>query len=355
MADVMKALVVRGRTAVVEDRAIPRASAGAVVIKTTAASMCSADVACVSGEFEAEEGIVLGHEGVGTINEIGVGVTGFEIGQRVTFASTTPCGTCVYCQRGLGGHCKGVAWAGYQLGVTRDGTLAEYFEVPDADYSVARIPDDVSDSDALAIVDTLSTGTTGAEALNFPIGSTVVVIGQGQVGLGATISARMLGAGAVIAVKSRASAESISREAGADYVLSHAEHDVEAEILHLTNNEGADCVIEASGQIDAFELAVKSTRLGGTISVLSSYHGPTGSMLPLSLADWAFGLGDKTILSTFQKCGNEKVYRLLNSMRHGRLNCDFLYTKHYSWSQIDDAFRDMVDRIPGHIKPLITF
>jgi threonine dehydrogenase-like Zn-dependent dehydrogenase len=351
----MRALIVRNRAAVIEERPVPHASYGEVVIKTTAASMCSADVACVSGEFGASEGIVLGHEGVGTIYEIGQGVNGFELGQRVTFASTTPCGVCTYCQRGLGGHCGGISWNGYAFGVTLDGTLAEYFRVPNAEYCLARIPDGVKDSDALAIVDTLSTGTTGAEAPKFPLGSTVVVIGQGHVGLGATIGARLLGAGSIIAVKGRSGHEALSRHAGADYVFSHAEHDVYAEILALTDGAGADCVIEASGNMDAFTFAIKVTRLGGSISILSSYHGAPGAALPIDLVDWAHGIGDKNIYSTFQKSGSEKVYRLLNLIHHNRFDCDFLYTRKYSWAQVNEAFDDMAAKFSGHIKPLITF
>jgi threonine dehydrogenase-like Zn-dependent dehydrogenase len=355
METTMSALVLRGNKAVTEERPIPRAAHGEVVIKTTAASICSAEVACVTREFDATDGIILGHEAVGTIHEIGDGVIGFQAGQRVTFASTTPCGVCAYCQRGLGGHCRGVEWGGYKFGVSRDGTLAEYFSVPDANYSLAVVPDEVSDAEALAIVDTLSTGTTGAEAPHFPLGSTVVVIGQGHIGLGATMGARLLGAGSIVAVKGRTGHEELSHLAGANYVFSLADHDVHAEILSLTNGEGADCIIEASGHIDAFALAIKSTRLGGSISVLSTYHGPAGTTLPIDISDFAYGVSDKTIYSMFQKCGSERVNRLLALFRHNRLDVDFLYTRHYSWSQINDAFDDMASKIAGHIKPLITF
>lgn len=112
----MEALVLRKGRATIEERPVPRAAANEVVVRTTLASLCSADATCLSGEFPTADGTVLGHEAVGMVHEVGDLVAGFAVGQRVAVASTTPCGQCANCQRGFGGHCHDQAWGGYTFG-----------------------------------------------------------------------------------------------------------------------------------------------------------------------------------------------------------------------------------------------
>ncbi|MEU2286813.1 alcohol dehydrogenase catalytic domain-containing protein [Streptomyces sp. NPDC013178] len=355
MDEQMKALVLRDGKAVVESRPVPQAGPGEVVVRTTAASLCSADVACVGGEFPTPDGTVLGHEAVGVVHEIGDGVTGFSVGQRVTTASTTPCGQCANCQRGFTGHCGGVAWGGYTFGVSRDGSLAEYFTVPHASYNLVAIPGAVSDEAALCVPDTLSSGSTGPEAARIPLGGTVVVFGQGHVGLAATMAARALGAGLVVTVKARPGGEELAKRVGADHALNLAQHDIESEIRQLTAGMGADCAIEASGVIESFPRAVAVVREGGVVAVLSSYSGPDDATLPIPLAQWGWGIADKTILSTFQRCGSERMGRLLRLVETGRLDPTVLLTRRYRFDDVERAFTDAAARTPGHIKPLITF
>jgi isopropanol dehydrogenase (NADP+) len=177
-AHAMKAFVLRGGSGRFEERPLPKADPGDVVVRTTAASLCSADAACVSGEFPAPDGTVLGHEAVGVIHhEIGSLVPGFSVGQRVAVASSTPCGQCANCQRGHSGHCGGKAWGGYTFGISRDGSLAEYFTVPFAQHNLVPIPLSVTDAAALCVTDTLASGSTGPEEARFPLGGTVVIVG----------------------------------------------------------------------------------------------------------------------------------------------------------------------------------
>jgi threonine dehydrogenase-like Zn-dependent dehydrogenase len=317
--------------------------------------MCSADVACVTGEFAAPDGIVLGHEAVGVVHEVGSLVKGFVPGQRVAVASTTPCGHCANCQRGFAGHCQNTAWGGYSYGVRTDGSLAEYFTVPAAAYNLAAIPDDVSDAAAVCVTDTIASGSTGPEAAQFPFGGVVVILGQGHIGLAATMTARVLGAGLVITVKARPGGEELAKKLGADICLNLAEHDVEHVVRKLTAGVGVDCAVEASGVQSSFPTAVAMTREGGTIAVLSSYSGPDDSALSLPLAHWGWGIGDKTILSTFQRCGGERLSRLLRLVETSRLDPSPLLTQAYPFEDVEQALADVAERRPGHVKPLITF
>jgi len=347
----MRALVADAGTARLQTRPIPTPAPDEVVVATTAASLCSADVLAAGGGA----GRVLGHEAVGVIHRLGALVEGFSVGQRVAVSSGTACGRCTNCQRGFDGHCGDTTWGAYSSGVTRDGSLAEYFTVPQPQRNLAVIPEDLDDAAALCATDTLASGTAGPETAKIPMGGTVAVFGQGHIGLGATAGARLLGAAMVIAVKAGSGGEQVAAAMGADVCLNLDEHDVIAEINERTGGFGADCAIEASGNIASFPRAVEATRTGGVIAVLSSYSGPPETVLPIPLAHWGWGIGDKTVLSTFAPTGNERLGRLLRLLAAGRIPTTPLLTHRYTFDQAERAFADVVDRTPGLIKPLITF
>lgn len=361
MRTTMKALVSRSGLIQVEERAIPIPGPEDVVVRTTAASLCSADVAASVGEFDTvssvpeagAEGIVLGHEAVGIVHAVGELVSGFRVGERVMSASTTPCGRCDDCQRGYGGHCGGTAWGGYTAGITRDGTLAEYYVVPHARDNLTRIPDGVSDAGALLVTDTLASGSSGIDAANIPLGGVVVVFGQGHIGLGAIMTAKLRGAGLVIAVRASAAGSELAVTVGADVALNLVEHDVLAEIRRRTGGAGADCCVEASGSTTAFSLAVAATRWGGEVSVIATYSDEESLTIPLQ--EWGGGIGDKKILSTFQLAGRERMTRLLRLVESGKVPIAPLFTHEYTFDEVERAFGDMRDRSVGVMKPFIRF
>ena len=348
-------MVVRGGQARIELRPVPTPGPADVIVRTTAASLCSADAACVSGELTVPDGIILGHEAVGVVHEIGPAVEGFTVGQRVAVASGTSCGQCANCQRGYGGHCGGVMWGAYSSGVTREGSMAEFFTVPHATRNLAVIPDAVDDAAAVCATDTLGSGSAGPEAARLPLGAVVAVFGQGHIGLAAVVGARLLGAARVITVKATPGGEGVSTAMGADVCLNLAEHDVVDEILQLTDGHGVDCAVEATGVVDSFPRAVEVTRLGGVIAVLSSFSGPADAVLPIPLAQWGWGVGDKTIVSTFAPTGNVRLGRLLSLIESGRIDPAPLVTHRYSFDEAPAALNDLAVRRRGLIKPLITF
>jgi threonine dehydrogenase-like Zn-dependent dehydrogenase len=352
---VMRALVKRGDAVALDERPIPRAGVHDVVVRTTAASMCSADVARVSGDFAVPEGLVLGHEAVGIVHEVGAFVEGFVRGERVAAMGATPCGRCANCQRGYGGHCGGIAWGGYSFGVSRDGSMAEYFVVPDAELNLARLPSAVTDQQAVCVVDSMASGMTGPESARIPLGGTVAVFGQGHIGLAATAGARLVGAGLVVAIRARPGDDTLSRQLGADHVLNLQSDDPLERILELTDGHGVDCAFEASGVAESFPNAVKVTRNGGVICVLSSYAASPDGTLRLALNDWGLGIGDKTIMGTFCRTGRVRLCRLLRLVANGRIDITPMLTHHYEFGDAERAFADLRERRDGIIKPLVTF
>jgi threonine dehydrogenase-like Zn-dependent dehydrogenase len=355
ITETMRALVLRDGSVRIEERPIPQPGPNDVIVRTTAASMCSADIACANGSFDAPDGIVLGHEAVGVVHAVGSEVAGFFLGQRVAAAANTPCGQCTDCQRGYGGHCGGVVWGSYTAGVSRDGSMAEYFAVPHAARNLVEIPADVDDASAVCATDTLLSGTTAPEAAQIPLGGSVCVFGQGHIGLAAIAGARVLGAGLVIAIKATAADAWRSIAMGADCVLNLQQHDVEHEIRRLTGGSGVDCAIEASGVPASFPHAVACTRTGGVVAVLSSYSGPPDASLAIPLAEWGWGIGDKTILSTMQRAGSERLGRLLRMVSAGRLDPGPLISHRYPFDEVEAAFAALAAREPGFVKPVVTF
>src|SRR4051812_19352636 len=201
----MKANVFRGKNDIrVEEVERPRAGIGDAVIRVTLTTICGTDLHILRGEYPVQPGLIIGHEPVGVIEQLGSGVMGYEVGDRVLVGAITPCGQCRACLSGQlsqCGHGEGYqAIGGWRLGNTLDGAQAEYLLGPYAQANLARIPDAVTDEQAVLLADIASTGFGGAESGGVKIGDAVVVFAQGPIGLCATAGARLMGASLIIGV-----------------------------------------------------------------------------------------------------------------------------------------------------------
>ncbi len=168
-------------------------------------------------------GLIIGHEPVGVIEELGEGVTGYKVGERVLVGAITPCGQCLACLSGhlsQCGHGEGYeAIGGWRFGNTIDGSQAEYLLVPNAQANLARIPDDLTDEQVVLLADIASTGFSGAESGGTKLGDAVVVFAQGPIGLCATAGAKLMGASLIIGVDADEHRLEMARQMGADMVL----------------------------------------------------------------------------------------------------------------------------------------
>ena len=254
----------------------PHAGAGEAVIRVTTTTICGTDIHILKGEYPVRPGLVIGHEPVGVIDELGPGVTGYEIGQRVLVGAITPCGQCRACLSGnlsQCGHGEGFeALGGWRFGNTIDGAQAEYLLVPSAQANLTPIPDGVTDEQVVLLADIASTGFSGPESGGVKIGDSVVVFAQGPIGLCATAGAKLMGASLVIGVDSDPVRLAMAKRMGADVALDFTQVDVLAEIKRLTGG-GADVTVEALGTQGTFENALRCLRPGGTLSSLGVYSG----------------------------------------------------------------------------------
>jgi alcohol dehydrogenase len=345
----MRALVFRGPNQIaIEHVAIPRPGPGEAVIRVTLTTICGTDLHILKGEYPLKPGLVIGHEPVGIIHELGVGVSGYEVGNRVLVGAITPCGQCNYCLSGDWSQCGG-AIGGWKFGNTINGAQAEYLLVPSAQANLAKIHNDLRDEQVVLLADIASTGISAAESADVQIGDTVAIFAQGPIGLCATAGAKLKGASLIIAVESDLIRAQMAKRMGADVVLNFKEMDVITEIKRLTDGKGVDVAIEALGTQATFENALRALRAGGTLSSLGVYSGK----LSVPLEPFAAGLGDHKIVTTLCPGGKERMRRLMELVRHGRLDLTPLLTHTFSLDDITEAYKVFGERLEGVIKVAI--
>jgi len=349
----MKANVFHGKNDIrVQEVNRPRAGVGDAVIRVTLTTICGTDLHILRGEYPVKPGLVIGHEPVGVIHELGEGVTGYQVGDRVLIGAITPCGQCRACLSGhlsQCGHGEGYeAIGGWRFGNTINGAQAEYLLVPNAQANLARIPDELSDEQVVLLADIASTGFGGAESGNIRIGDSVVVFAQGPIGLCATAGAKLMGATMIIGVDGDEKRLAMAKQMGADVVLDYRAVDIVAEVHRLTGG-GADVAIEALGTQQTFESALRSLRPGGTLSSLGVYSGK----LQIPYEAFAAGIGDHLIVTTLCPGGKERMRRLMEVVRSGRVDLRPLLTHTYPLEKISEAYDLFGERMDGVLKVAI--
>src|SRR6185295_15904911 len=349
----MKATVFHGKNDIrVEEVDRPSAGIGDAVIRVTLTTICGTDLHILRGEYPVKPGLIIGHEPVGVIEELGAGVTGYEIGDRVLVGAITPCGQCRACLSGQlsqCGHGAGYeALGGWRFGNTINGAQAEFLLVPSAQANLAKIPDELTDEQVILLADIASTGISGAESGKIRIGDAVVVFAQGPIGLCATAGAKLMGATLIIGVDGDDNRLAMAKRMGADVVLDYRAVDVVAEVQRLTGG-GADVAIEALGTQPTFESALRSLRPGGTLSSLGVYSGK----LQIPYEAFAAGIGDYRLVTTLCPGGKERMRRLMEVVRHGRVDLTPLLTHTFPLEKIADAYKLFGERADGVLKVAI--
>ncbi len=241
------------------------------IVRLTASAICGTDLHFVRGTMSGmKPGTILGHEGVGIVEEIGKDVRNLRKGDRVVIPSTIACGVCSYCRAGYQSQCDKANPNGKQAGTTFfggpvqsgpfDGLQAEFARIPFANVGLVKVPDHVNDDQAILLSDIFPTSYFGAEIAEIKPGDTVAVFGCGPVGLFAIVSARLLGAGRILAVDTIPSRLEMARSLGAEVIDYNEEHPVET-IQRLTDGIGVDRAIDAVG-VDANRAHEGPARLG---------------------------------------------------------------------------------------------
>lgn len=311
------------------------------IVKVTMSSICTSDLHIIKGFVpRANEDIVLGHEFVGEVVEVGEGVKRLHAGDRVSANCETFCGECYFCQRGFVNNCEKGGW---ELGCRIDGCQAEYVRVPYADNGLYKLPESVSYKNALFVGDILSSGYFGAEMCEIKAGDTIAVIGAGPVGLCAMMCAKYLGAGKIIAIDIDETRLNIAKDENlADYIINPDLTNIEAEVKLLTHNRGADGVIECAGNSETFQLAWKIARPNAIVGVVAMYE--ENQILPLPEM-YGKNLTFKTGGVDANKC--DKLIKLIEEQK---ISTDFLITHTFKLGEILEAYNLFEQKPAGCLK-----
>ncbi len=245
-----------------------------VIVKMVKTTICGTDLGIYKGKnpeidekFKAEgkDGRILGHEGVGIVDEVGEAITNFKKGDKVLISCVTPCGTCSYCRTQLYSQCKDDE-GGWKLGYMVDGTQAEYVRVPFGDNSLYKYPDTIDDEVAVMLSDILPTGhEIGVQYGQVKPGDAIAIVGAGPVGMGALLTAQFYSPAIIIMIDLDENRLAMAKELGATHVLQPSDNIVE-EIQKIVGGDGVDVAIEAVGIPPTWDVCQKIVRAGGNIA-----------------------------------------------------------------------------------------
>lgn len=321
------------------------------LLRPVAIAPCSSDTHCMHGGSGPKHNLILGHESIGEVVEVGELVSSFKPGDIVVVPCNTPNWEVPALQRRNDNNAHDTRLIGsFKFMGSKDGVFAEFYTVNNADANLVLKPEDVSVEDALMTVDMMSTGFYGVEQADVQFGDTVVVFGIGPVGLMAVAGAALRGAGRIIAIGTRPNCVELAREFGATDIVSYKEGDVVEQIQALAGKVDA-CII-AGGSAASVNQALMVTRPGGVISNINYFDASETFEIPTML--WGLGMSDVSFKTGFCPGGAYRVERLLNVIRAGRLHPGKMLNYVFEgFDKIEDAFKVMDEKPRDLIKPIV--
>jgi alcohol dehydrogenase len=306
-----------------------------IVVRIDTSTICGSDLHILKGDVpETTPGTVLGHEAVGTVEEVGASVSTVAAGDRVLLSCITSCGRCRFCKEARYGQCTG--GGGWIFGHTINGLQAEYARVPFADNSVYKIPEGLSDEQVLFLSDILPTAYE-VGVLNGKVapGDVVAVVGAGPIGLAAMLTASLYTPGRIVAIDLADGRLESARHFGADVTINNGREDALAQVMELTDGLGADVAFEAVGVPDTFELATELIRPGGRVANIG-VHGHSATLHLERL--WT-----RDVTITTGLVDTRTIPQLMTLVANGRLDPTVFATHHISLDDTMAAYDTFAD------------
>ena len=315
------------------------------IVKVTLGSICTSDLHILHGSVpRAVPGITVGHEMVGVVEQVGEAVTALRPGDRVAVNVETFCGECFFCRHGWVNNCTDPN-GGWALGCRIDGGQAEYVRVPYADQGLTKIPDDVTDLQALLVGDVLATGYWAAKITEIRPEDTVLVIGAGPTGICTLQCVRLYGPRRIIVCDKDSTRLQFVRDHYPE-VLTVGPEQVEELVQAYSAHGGADAVLEVAGSPETFRMAWRCARPNAVVTVVALYDGPQTLPLPEM---YGKNLTFKT--GGVDGCNCAETLALI---QEGKLDTVPLITHTYPLSRIEEAYDLFAHRRDGVIKVAIT-
>ena len=304
---------------------------GDAIVRVDTTTICGTDLHILKGDLpECRPGLILGHEAVGIVDEVGTGVHTLCPGDRVLVSCVSACGACRYCRESRYGQC--LSGGGWILGHTISGTQAGYVRVPYADTSLYKVPAEATDEEILMLSDILPTSyEVGVLNGNVRPGDVVAVIGTGPIGLSAITGAQLFSPSHIIAIDIAGSRLAAAKDFGADVLVNSTREDPLDVIRKLTGGLGADVTIEAAGSPASFEQAVALVRPGGHVANIGVHGKPATLHLE---RDWSRDLTITTgLVDTYS------IPTLMELVRTRQIDTRKLITHHFDMDQFDQAYK----------------
>ena len=328
----MKALVYHGPgKRALEDKPKPVIQAPTdAIVKITKTTICGTDLHILKGDVPAViDGRILGHEGVGVIDQAGASVSSFKVGDRVLISCITSCGKCARCKAGMYSHCEN--GGGWILGHLIDGTQAEYVRIPFADNSLYPIPAGADEEALVMLSDILPTGFE-CGVLNGQVkpGDTLAIVGAGPVGLAALLTAQFYSPAEIIMIDTDGNRLEVAKKLGATQVVNNRDGKAAEQVMALTANRGVDVAMEAIGIPASFDICQAIVSAGGHIANI----GVHGKPVQLNLDK----LWDRNITLTTRLVDSVSIPMLLKTVVSGKVLPKQLITHHFALSDAMKAY-----------------
>lgn len=320
------------------------------VLRPVALAPCTSDVHVLHGGIPGVENLIVGHEAIGEVVEVGALVKHFKPGDIAVVPAVTPDWMSAGVQGKYSSHDNGPQ-AGLKFIRQKDGVFAEFFHVNQADANLALLPEGVSYEAALMATDMMTTGFHGVEQAEVEFGDSVVVMGIGPVGLMAVRAAHLRGAARIFAVGTRPVCVQVAREYGATDIVSYKAGDIVKQIIEANGGE-VDRVIIAGGDVKTYRQSLELIKCGGIVANLNFWD-PKDDLC-MSAASWEFGMGNKDIRGGFCVGGAVRMRRLLALIKHGKVDAEKMVThRFHGFDKCEEAFTLMGSKTPDLIKPVI--
>ena len=311
------------------------------IVRVTLGSICTSDLHIKHGSVpRALKGITVGHEMVGVVEELGSKVKGFNIGDRVTVNVETFCGECYFCKHGFVNNCSS-PYGGWALGCRIDGGQTEYVRVPLASQGLNRIPDGVSDEQALFTGDILATGFWAARISEISEDDTVLIIGAGPTGICTLLCVMLKHPRRIIVCERSEERRAFVKEHYPDVLLTTPE-ECQTFVMQHSDHGGADRVIEVAGGQDTFQQAWQCARPNAIVTIVALYDEP--QVLPLPQM-YGKNLTFKT--GGVDGCDCQEILQLI---KEGKIDTTPLITHRFPLSQIEEAYHIFENKEDGAIK-----
>ena len=299
------------------------------IVRVTKTTICGTDLHILKGDVAScQPGRILGHEGVGVIDQIGSAVTAFKPGDHVLISCISACGKCAYCRKQMYSHCTTGGWI---LGNSIDGTQAEYVRIPYADTSLYPIPSGADEEALVMLSDILPTGFE-CGVLNGKVqpGNTVAIVGAGPIGLAALLTAQFYSPAEIIMVDLDDNRLEVAKRFGATATVNSKDGKAVETIMKMTAGRGVDTAIEAVGIPATFEMCEKVIAPGGTIANI----GVHGTKVDLHLEN----LWDRNLTITTRLVDTVSTPMLLNVLQSKKLDAKLLITHRFKLDNVLEAY-----------------